>query len=109
MPHLTRAAQALLNEIARHDPAGGALAAYTSYGRYRFGSSSRDWNRETFRRLFRLDLISGWDSHTDPIRLTDAGRCAHADITVQQQAKKDKAQVPPDPEGPAAQRALREV
>lgn len=107
MSDLGPASEKLLRALARADKGGGVYVQYLSRGRYHWGSSSAAYNRASFYPLFDAKLLSGWDGDEDPVRVTDAGRQMLVDLDAA--AKPKRAKKPPNPESPAAIRALRVI
>lgn len=64
----------LLRTLAREDLGSGVKFEYAPHGRWRMEGSTYVVNDRTFHPLDRFGLIDVGNGHTDPVRITEAGR-----------------------------------
>lgn len=106
MTTLSPASQKLLREIAKYDTGAGVQFRYASRGRFSHPNTLSCYNARTFWPLSKAKLID-YDNEDAPVRITEAGRKALAEIDAQQAEKKPRPKT--NPHGPAALRLLREI
>ncbi|MGW1409455.1 hypothetical protein [Streptomyces sp. NPDC002403] len=107
MNALTPAAEKLLRALARADKGDGVHVRYLSRGRYYWDASGAAYNRASFYPLYDAKLLAGWDGDGGFVRVTEAGRQLLTDLDAAAKPKREKK--PPNPESPAAIRALRVI
>lgn len=71
---LKPAAHTLLQRIADNDTGHGVLFNQARAGRWQMEGSTYTVNDRTFHPLAARDLIDIGNGHTDPVRITKAGR-----------------------------------
>lgn len=73
---ITPGARRLLKAIAARDEGVGVRFESEPRSRWRMHGTSMVFNAQTFRTLESLGLIDVGNGHTDPVRITAAGRVA---------------------------------
>ncbi|MCI3277577.1 hypothetical protein [Streptomyces cylindrosporus] len=106
MTTLPPASQKLLREIAKYDTGNGVLFRYASRGRFSHPNTLSCYNARTFWPLSKAKLID-YENEDAPVRITDAGRQALAELDAQQAEKKTRPK--PSANGATALRLLREI
>ncbi|WP_381796491.1 hypothetical protein [Streptomyces niveus] len=71
---LSRTVLALLRTIADRDTGSGVLFVSAPCGRWRLDGTRRVFANRTFFPLDSHGLVDIGNGHTDPVRITDAGR-----------------------------------
>jgi len=107
MTDLSPASQKLLREIAKYDTGNGVQFGHEPRNRYSHPNTLSVYNIRTFYPLTGQGLVDDGGNDSAPVRITEAGRKAAAELESQQAAK--KARPTPSAEGQAARRLLREI
>jgi hypothetical protein len=71
---LPTASRTLLRTIADNDDGHGVRFHHAPYGRWRLDGTQHVVNDRTFFPLHTHGFIDIGNGHTDPVRITDAGR-----------------------------------